>query len=203
MPTTGEFGPRGGSSAIVEDHQELATRSVSPCVMRVRAATLRWPAPKHSQLKLSDGVNPLDDGALADSVTVTDLTYEEVAFDAGAKYKGLFVPVRVRGPALVELRATGPLKSTPSWTTGFSMRSWARCRSEKLMPTRAPATSRIVQAPPWETGRWCELLSVRHAAACGSIFTIHVEKESDGSSFGYYTAGQTGTTMSVGVDFLL
>jgi hypothetical protein len=32
---------------------------------------------------------------------------------------------------------------------------------------------------------------------------LHVEQSPTGSNFGYYTAGQTGTTFSLGTDILL
>jgi hypothetical protein len=36
-----------------------------------------------------------------------------------------------------------------------------------------------------------------------NLHFIHVEKSSAGSSFGYYVAGQTGNTISLGTDILL
>jgi hypothetical protein len=44
--------------------------------------------PNATQIKLSDGVNPFDADALAPGVTVQKLDYDEMAADAGFKYRG-------------------------------------------------------------------------------------------------------------------
>jgi hypothetical protein len=36
-----------------------------------------------------------------------------------------------------------------------------------------------------------------------NLHILHVEKSPTGSNFGYYAAGQTGTTVSLGTDILL
>lgn len=88
MPTTGEFGPRGGFGDL-EHHENLATRfGLSAGHSREsRYSQLNQP-PNATQIRLSDGVFPFETGALADTVTVETLDYDEMALDAGFKIKG-------------------------------------------------------------------------------------------------------------------
>ena len=57
MPTTGEFGPRGGFGDL-EYHPELATRFGSRPGTAARTATAMKPSPNATQIKLSDGSTP-------------------------------------------------------------------------------------------------------------------------------------------------
>ena len=72
MPTTGEFGPRGGFGDL-EYHDKLATRfgaSYAYAPDEYRAAPLTQPNPNETQLKFSDGVLAFEEGALAPGVTI-------------------------------------------------------------------------------------------------------------------------------------
>jgi hypothetical protein len=92
QPTTGEFGL---ATALEISNTTSASRpnSVSRRArVASRAARLCRSHPSASQIKMSDGINPFDDGALADGVTVTTLTYRELAIDAGVKVPRLLVP---------------------------------------------------------------------------------------------------------------
>ena len=44
--------------------------------------------PQTTQIRLSDGVNPVRDWRARPGVTVQKLTYDYLSFDAGAKYRG-------------------------------------------------------------------------------------------------------------------
>src|SRR5262249_13909004 len=88
QPTTGEFGPRNGFGDL-EHHEKLATQiGMSAATSRESRYAAIGDSPLATQIKLSDGLNPFEAGALADTVTVTKLDYQIVSFDAGAKYKG-------------------------------------------------------------------------------------------------------------------
>ncbi len=89
MPTTREFGPRGGFGDL-EDHQKLATRFGLSAATPASTAPRRSsePNPNETQIRLSDGVYAFEAGALADSVTVNYLDYDTLTFDAAFKYKG-------------------------------------------------------------------------------------------------------------------
>jgi hypothetical protein len=88
MPTTGEFGPRGGFGDL-ENHRQVATRfGMSAChATEGRGAPLGQPN-NETQLRFSDGVYLFEEGALADGVTVLNADYDDLAVDAGAKYRG-------------------------------------------------------------------------------------------------------------------
>src|SRR3954467_5954125 len=87
-PTTGEFGPRAGFGDL-EYHKTLATQfGISAGHSREGRYANDSAPPNATQIKLSDGVNPFDEGALAQGVTVQKLTYDEMTVDAGFKYRG-------------------------------------------------------------------------------------------------------------------
>ena len=90
MPTTGEFGPRGGYGDF-EIHQEVATRfGASYTHMRDdRQTPVSTSAPNNTQVKISDGVYFFETGALADDVTVVKADFDLLSIDAGIKHNGL------------------------------------------------------------------------------------------------------------------
>ena len=111
MPTTGEFGPRGGFGDL-EHHDKLATRfgsSFTYAPSEYRAAPLDAPKPNETQLRLSDGVYAFETGALADGVTVEYLAYNDLAIDAGLKYRGWSFQSEYYMRRLSDFRADGPL----------------------------------------------------------------------------------------------
>src|SRR5215204_5346142 len=66
LPTTGEFGPRGGLDDL-EHHRRLATRfGASAAHSRESRYASDEAPPNATQIKLSDGLNPFDVGALAE-----------------------------------------------------------------------------------------------------------------------------------------
>ncbi|HET7898574.1 MAG TPA: hypothetical protein VFL47_12900, partial [Flavisolibacter sp.] len=71
MPTTGEFGPRGGIGDF-ENHQKVATRfGVSYNHSREdRFNNIGTPSPDNTQVRMSDGVLFFETGALKDGLTV-------------------------------------------------------------------------------------------------------------------------------------
>ena len=76
--------------------------------------------PNATQIRLSDGVFPFEAGALADTVTVKTLDYDEMAFDAAFKYRGFSFQGEDYVRKLSNFDATGPLPlSLPSSDRGF------------------------------------------------------------------------------------
>ncbi|HKW15671.1 MAG TPA: hypothetical protein VJS69_14395, partial [Candidatus Krumholzibacteria bacterium] len=55
---------------------------------------------------------------------------------------------------------------------------------------------------PWELAGGASFYPYHNRNLRFNLHLIHIEKSPTGSSFGYYTAGQTGTTMSLGADIL-
>jgi len=204
MPTTGEFGPRGGFGDL-EDHQSLATRfGLSACHARESRYANIGDSPRHAQLKLSDGVNPFEAGALADTVTVKDLDYDELAFDAGFKYQGFSFQFEYGLRKLSDFNATGPLPDDKIIDHGFYAEAMQMVVKRKLgLYAVSSYISDQFNRFPWELGGGASYYPYGNRTLRLNLHVLHVEECPTGSSFGYYTAGQTGTTLSLGADILL
>jgi len=204
MPTTGEFGPRGGFGDL-EDHQEVATRfGVSGCHAREGRYAPNDQAPRHGQLKLSDGVNPFETGALADGVTVETLDYDEVAVDAGFKYRGLSFQAEYGYRDLSNFQATGVLPDDSIVDHGFYAQAGYMVVKKKL---DVHATFGTIfdefDRNPMEVSGGASFYPFGNRSWRLNLHLINVQRCPTGSSFGYYTSGQTGTTISLGTDVLL
>ena len=160
--------------------------------------------PRHAQLKLSDGVNPFEAGALSDTVTVNELDYDEIAFDAGFKYKGFSFQFEYGMRWLSEFDATGPVPYETIMDQGFYAEAMHMVVERKL---GIYATSGYVfdefERTPWELGGGASFYPYGNRNLRLNLHYIHVDQCPTGSNFGYYTAGQTGDTISLGVDILL
>jgi hypothetical protein len=204
MPTTGEFGPRGGLGDL-EEHQQVATRiGMSACHSREnRYAQLDAP-PNATQIRLSDGVFPFETGALADTVTVNFLNYEDVSLDAGLKYKGFSFQGEYTIRKLSHFDATGPLPLKSILDQGFHAEAMHMVVPRKL--GLYAVTSYVFddfKRHPWEAGGGATFYPYGSRSWRLNLHILHVEKSPAGSNFGYYTAGQTGTIFSLGTDFIL
>jgi hypothetical protein len=204
MPTTGEFGPRGGFGDL-EEHQELATRfGISGSHAREGRYAGLNESPRHAQIRLSDGVNPFEADALAEGVTVLELDYNNLAFDAGFKYKGFSFQTEYGLRWLSDFDATGPLPQESLFDHGFYAEAMHMVIERRL---GLYATSGYVfddfKRNPWELGGGASLYPFGNRNFRLNVHCFHVDKSPTGSSFGYYTAGQTGTTLSIGTDILL
>jgi hypothetical protein len=204
MPTTGEFGPRGGFGDL-EEHEHLATRfGLSACHSREsRYAALDQP-PNSTQIRLSDGVYAFEADALADGVTVERLSYDEMAIDAGAKYKGFSFQGEYYLRWLSDFETTGPLPIDSILDHGFMAEAMHMVVPRKL---GLYAVSGYIfddfKRNPWEAGGGASFFPFGNRNWRLNLHVIHVEKSAAGSNFGYYTAGQTGTILSLGTDILL
>jgi hypothetical protein len=204
MPTTGEFGPRGGLGDL-EEHQELATRfGLSACTSHEsRYAQLNQP-PNATQIRLSDGVFPFEEGALADSVTVERLAYDEMAFDAGAKYKGFSFQGEYYLRWLSDFEATGPLPLDSIFDHGFMLEAMHMVIPRKVgVYGVGTYIMDDFERFPWEAGGGVSYYPFGNRSWRLNLHLLHVDKSAAGSNFGYYSAGQTGTILSLGTDILL
>jgi len=204
MPTTGEFGPRYGFGDL-EFHSKVATQfGMSLATAREnRAASLDQP-PNTTQIRLSDGIIPFDTGALAPGVTVDKLTYKYISFDAGAKYRGWSLQTEYYFRWLDDFIATGPLPLRSIYDNGFMVEL-----GRMIVPKRVLvyATGGYVfdqfKRQPWELSGGVSYYPYRSRSWRLNAHYIHIVRSPTGSFFGYYTAGQTGTTISFGTDILL
>jgi len=203
QPTTGEFGPRSGFGDL-ERHDQLATQfGVSACTSREsRYAALSEP-PNATQIHLSDGLLPFEDGAYADGVTVNKLTYQCLSFDAGAKYKGFSFQGEYSYRVLSDFSATGPLPLSDNrdqMIFGEAM--------HMVVPKRLGiyAVGSYVmddfQRFPYELGGGANFYPYGSRQWRLNLHLLHVDKSPASSNFGYYQAGLTGTVISLGTDIL-
>src|SRR6185369_13776987 len=70
-------------------------------------------------VKLADSLNVFDTGSLAPGVTVQNVDYTLVSFDAGLKYKGIFVQTEVYNRWLRNFKADGPLPMSSVHDWGY------------------------------------------------------------------------------------
>ena len=110
MPTTGEFGPRGGIGDF-EHHQKLATRFGASYnhSREDRFNNIGTPSPDNTQVRMTDGVLFFETGALADNVTVDNADVDNINIDAGFKYKGFGLQAEFHARRLSNFDADGPL----------------------------------------------------------------------------------------------
>ena len=204
MPTTGEFGPRGGLGDL-EYHQRLATQfGASACTAREGRYAPDDQSPRQTQIKLSDGINPFDTGALADTVTVETLTYQNLSFDAGFKYRGFSLQSEYTLRRLSNFAATGPLPLTSIFDQGFFVQAMHMVVAKHLGVYASTSYSfDDFKRHPYEISGGSSFYPFGNRSWRVNLHLIYVNKCSASSSFGYYTAGQTGTTISLGTDILL
>ena len=204
QPTTGEFGPRNGFGDL-EYHERLATQfGMSGARGREsRYAPLDQP-PNNTQIKLSDGVNPFEAGALANGVTVKSLIYEELALDAGAKYRGFSFQSEYYFRTLRHFTATGPLPVSTIFDHGFMAEAMQMVIKRTLgVYVVGGYVFDDFRRQPWELGGGASFYPAKSRALRLNAHLLYVDKSPASSFFGYYLAGQTGTIFSLGIDLLL
>lgn len=204
QPTTGEFGPRNGFGDL-EHHEKLATQfGMSACNSRESRYANVGNSPLATQIRLSDGLNPFDADALANGVTVNKLTYQIFSFDAGAKYKGFSLQSEYSNRLLSDFSATGPL---PLGSIRDQMIMAEAMHM--VVPTKLGIYAATSYAwddfarHPWELAGGASFYPYGNRNFRLNLHVIHIEKSPASSNFGFYQAGQTGTTMSIGADILL
>ena len=204
QPTTGEFGPRNGFGDF-EFHQKLATQfGTSAATSREDRAASDAEPPSTTQIRLSDGLIPFQTGALAPGVTVDKLTYTYLSFDASAKYRGWTFMSEYYFRWLTDFVANGPLPLSSIYDNGF-MATLGRMVVPRSVNVYA-ATGYLFdqfKRNPWELSAGVSYYPYHSRSWRINAHYIHIVRSPTGSFFGYYTAGQTGTTISFGTDILL
>jgi hypothetical protein len=203
-PTTGEFGPRGGLGDF-EHHDTLATQfGVSAGTSRESRYASDEAPPNATQIKLSDGVNPFDTGALADGVTVRTLDYDVLAFDAGFKYRGFSFQSEYYVRKLSRFVADGPIPLESLLDRGFQVQAMHMV-VPKLVGVYL-TYGRVFDdfdRNPWELSGGASYYPSQSRSWRLNVHVIRIEKSPAASNFGFYTSGQSGTTVSIGTDILL
>jgi hypothetical protein len=201
MPTTKEFGPRGGYGDW-EYHDKLATRigfssSFTPEERYTDSVT---GATGSTLIKLADSLNVFDTNALAPGVTVQTVDYRVLSFDAGMKYKGFFLQTEIYNRWLDNFTADGPLPVDSIHDSGFYLQGSFFPIKKKL---------ELYAATSWVFGDKDAGYSSSHEyIGGGNIYPFDtrnhrlnvqlqkVERSPVSSTFGYYVGGQKGTTFS-------
>ncbi len=200
MPTTKEFGPRGAYGDW-EMHQEVATRfGISATYSLEERYTGIGEAPGNTALRLADSVNLFETGALASGVTVTNADYRILAFDAGLKYKGFFFQTEYYTRWLDGFEADGELPVEEIIDTGFYVQAafypWPK-KIELYVATSqiyGDSDAGFANCSDYLIGANYYPFNTRNHRL--NIQVIDVNRSPVSSTFGYYTGGQDGTTVS-------
>jgi hypothetical protein len=152
MPTTGEYGERGGAFGDYEDHQELATRlgahfTFSPEDAQQQPNT---DAPDNSQIRLSNSTVIFTPGALAPDVTINKVKYYMTSFDAGMKYHGFALEGQYFQRWLNDFHANGELPIDHMNDNGFELMASAMALPKTLQLYTQGAYLFGEFGDPWE-----------------------------------------------------
>jgi hypothetical protein len=203
-PSTGEFGPRNGLGDF-EYHTKLATQfGVSAAHSREARYASETAPPNATQIKLSDGVNPFEIDALAAGVTVEKLDYDLLALDGGFKYRGFSFQSEFYIRKLSDFLANGPIPLESIVDKGFQVQGMHMVvpRLVGVYLTYGQVFDQF-ERDPWEISGGASFYPSRTRSWRVNLHLIKVEKSPAASNFGFYTAGQSGTTISIGTDILL
>jgi hypothetical protein len=206
-PTTKEFGPRGGYGDY-EWHERVATRfGMSTTQSREQRYTdTTTGATTNTTLRLADSVNVFDRGALAPGVTIDRVDFRVLSFDAGMKYRGFFLQTEIYHRWLDNFRADGVLPVGSILDRGYYIQG-------AFYPIRKKvelygATSQIFGDKDAGFGNASEYLVGMNFYPADTrnhrlnLQLIDVNRSPVSSTFGYYTAGQNGTTWSAAFSIL-
>ena len=201
MPTTKEFGPKGGYGDW-ECHEKLATRvrllqfvqhrtALHQC--RQRRVGQHDPAVRRQRQRVRRR-------CLAPGVTVDLVDFSILSFDAGMKYKGFFLQTEIYNRWLDNFVANGPVPVTSVHDTGFYVQGSFFPIPKKL--ELYGVTSQIFGDESAGFGNAHEYgggLNFYPADTRNHRFNfqlLNVDHSPVSSTFGYYVGGQTGTTVS-------
>lgn len=201
MPTTHEFGPRGGYGDW-EWHEELATRFglsyVDSPEQSFRSTT--GGNPENTTLRLADSVNLFETGALAPGVTIDNADYRVLAIDAGIKLRGFFLQAEYYQRWLDNFDADGLLPVAEIKDSGFYVQAAFFPVKQKL--ELYGITSQIYgdddagfgDSSEYGIGmNWYPYPTRNHRL---NVQLLDVNKSPVSSTFGYYTGGQDGWTLA-------
>jgi hypothetical protein len=201
MPTTKEFGPRGGYGDW-EQHEKVATRigaswTWSP---EQRFTSSTSSAPENTTLRLADSVNVFETGALANDVTVEKVDYRIISIDAGVKYRGVFLQTEIYNRWLNDFQADGALPVASIHDAGFYVQAAFFPVPKKL--EAYAITSQIFgdkdagfdNSSEYGGGMNFYPFNTRNHRL--NVQLLDVNRSPVSSTFGYYVGGQTGATVS-------
>jgi len=203
MPTTDEFGDRGGFGDW-EMHDRVATRfGVSFTHSREnRQDQIATQSPDNNSIRLSDSLNAFATGALAPGVSLLNATYWLAAADAGFKYEGLHVQGEYYYRVIDNLDADGPLPLSRIVDHGFYVQPSYFVAARKLMVYGITSVIFGQFDRPWEAGGGVNYYPFHTHNLRLNVQADWVHRSAASSLFGYYVGGQTGMTVSSSLDLL-
>jgi hypothetical protein len=203
MPTTDEFGDRGGYGDW-EHHDELATRFGASFTRsrEDRQDELATPSPDNNTIRLSDSLNAFATGALAPGVSLQNATYWLISADAGFKYEGLHLQGEYYYRLIDNLDADGPLPLTRIVDQGFYVQASYFAVPRKLCVYGITSVIFGQFDNPWEAGGGANYYPFNTHNFRLNLQVDYVHRSAASSLFGYYVGGQTGTTVSSFADLL-
>ncbi len=163
--------------------------------------TLRPTPPRSSSPTVSTRSTP---DALAPGVTVQKLDYDVLAVDAGFKYRGFSFQSEFYVRKLSDFLATGPVPPDDIVDKGFQVQGM-----HMVVPRLVGVYltyGRVFDdfdRNPWEVSGGASYYPSRSRSWRLNLHLIRIEKSPAASNFGFYTSGQSGTTISIGTDILL
>lgn len=201
MPTTGEFGPRGGFGDY-EVHEKVATR-VGFSTTRSREDRFNVPSnsPENTTIRMQDSINLFEIGSLAEGVVVQRATYRVLSIDAGVKFRGFFLATEFHQRWLDDFEATGPLPVTRVFDHGFYVQGSYIFK---------PANVEVFASTSYVFGDKSAGYSTSDERIVGINYFpfntrnvrlnaqyIDIDGSPVNSVFGYYVGGQHGRTISM------
>lgn len=203
MPTTGEFGPRGGFGDY-EEHTSLATRIGTSFThhREDRFSDISQRSPDNTQVRISDSLLLFQTDTLAPGVTVQKANFDLLAADIGFKWRGFFLQYEHYLRWLTNFQADGPLPVERIFDQGFYVQA-SQMVVPRLLELYA-ATSHVL-------GQFGDAHEVLGGTNYYPFDTRNMRLNAQGiwirdsaasSLFGYYVGGQRGVTLSVAASVL-
>lgn len=205
MPTTGEFGPRGGYGDF-EYHTKPAVRIGTSFnhAREDRFNDVSNPSPVETQIKLSDGVLLFETGALGEGITVKRVNYDILSFDAGVKFKGFHIQSEFSRRRLSNFSSEQVVPLSEIVDNGFNVSACYSLIKRKLDVYGVYGTLiDDFDRRPWEVTGGMSYFPSGTRNWRINLHLIRIEKSPASSTFGNYIGGQSGTTISVATDILL
>lgn len=211
MPTTHEFGPQGAYGDF-EMHEKLATRfgfSTVHSPREDRAAQPSQSSPDTTQIRLGDSLLLFQTGALGDGITVQKANFEVYSVDAGMKYNGIFLQTEAYYRVLNDFRLTDVSLPSPVQSIrdkGFYVQSGFMVVPRKLelyastswvFPDKEAGYS---DSHEWILGANWFWSGTRYQRL--NFQWINVTDSPTSSTFGYYTGGMDGNTLTIDASML-
>jgi len=200
MPTTKEFGPRGAYGDW-EMHDKVATRfGFSTTRSPEQRFTNSSGGPDNTTIRLADSLNVFDTGSLAPGVTVDNVDYRVLSFDAGVKYRGFFLQTEIYNRWLDNFKADGALPVGSIHDAGFYVQGAFFPVPKKL--ELYAATSQIYGDKSAGFSNSSEYLVGMNVYPFNTrnhrlnVQVIDVNRSPVSSAFGYYVGGLKGTSFS-------